>query len=251
MNGAAGGTSREAGASGAGAFDGERRLIVLRHAKSAWPEGVPDHERPLAGRGRRDAPAAGRRLYEAGYTPDLVVCSTARRTRETWDLAAAELLVRGAAAVPSEPVEALREAGVPEAVCSEVGRPAAAGPEVVFEPRVYEASAPALLGAVRDAVGPGAGAGVLVARGGGGGGGGGRSRGRCRTVLLVGHQPGVQELVLSLAGSGDEEALARVRTKFPTSAFAVLALPGAWDGLVPGAAVLADFVVPRGPVPGR
>ncbi|WP_443080564.1 SixA phosphatase family protein [Streptomyces sp. PTD5-9] len=251
--------SGEAGASGAGAFEGERRLIVLRHAKSAWPEGVPDHERPLAGRGRRDAPAAGRRLYEAGYTPDLVVCSTARRTRETWDLAAAELLVRGAAAVPSEPVGALREAGVPEAVCPEVGRPAAAGPEVVFEPRVYEASAPALLGAVRDAVGPGAGAGALVARGGGGGGGEGRgggggegrSRGRCRTVLLVGHQPGVQELVLSLAGGGDEEALARVRTKFPTSAFAVLALPGAWDGLVPGAAVLADFVVPRGPVPGR
>ena len=42
-----------------------RRLIVVRHAKSAWPVGVPDHERPLAPRGRRDAPAVGRALAEA------------------------------------------------------------------------------------------------------------------------------------------------------------------------------------------
>ncbi|MFE6593934.1 hypothetical protein [Streptomyces sp. NPDC057781] len=37
-----------------------RRLVVLRHAKPARPAGVADHDRPLAGRGRRDAPAAGR-----------------------------------------------------------------------------------------------------------------------------------------------------------------------------------------------
>jgi phosphohistidine phosphatase len=64
-----------------------RRLILLRHAKSAWPEGVPDHDRPLAPRGRRDAPAAGRWLHRFGYVPDRVVCSTARRARETWQLA--------------------------------------------------------------------------------------------------------------------------------------------------------------------
>jgi phosphohistidine phosphatase len=64
-----------------------RRLILLRHAKSAWPEDVPDHERPLAPRGRRDAPAAGRWLRKAGFVPDLVLCSTARRARETWQLA--------------------------------------------------------------------------------------------------------------------------------------------------------------------
>src|SRR5260370_5107427 len=63
-----------------------RRLILLRHAKSAWPD-VPDHERPLAGRGRRAAPAAGRWLREAGYVPDRVLSSTARRARETWELA--------------------------------------------------------------------------------------------------------------------------------------------------------------------
>ena len=67
-----------------------RRLVVLRHAKSAWPETCPT-ERPLAPRGCRDAPAAGRWLREADCVPDLVVCSTARRTRQTWELAAAEL----------------------------------------------------------------------------------------------------------------------------------------------------------------
>lgn len=64
-----------------------RVLILLRHAKSAWPDDVPDHERPLAPRGRRDAPAAGRWLRRSGYVPDRVLCSTARRARETWSLA--------------------------------------------------------------------------------------------------------------------------------------------------------------------
>jgi phosphohistidine phosphatase len=67
-----------------------RQLILLRHAKSDWPD-VSDHERPLAKRGRRDAPAVGRWLRKAGITPDLVVCSTARRARETWELAAEQL----------------------------------------------------------------------------------------------------------------------------------------------------------------
>lgn len=69
----------------------ERRLIVLRHAKSAWPEGVPDHDRPLAPRGRRDAPAAGRWLRKSSFVPDRVLCSTARRARETWQLAEEKL----------------------------------------------------------------------------------------------------------------------------------------------------------------
>ncbi|WP_399494409.1 hypothetical protein [Streptomyces sp. P9(2023)] len=45
-----------------------RRLVVLRHAKSAWPEGVPDYDRPLGPRGLRDAPAAGRRLVDGRRT---------------------------------------------------------------------------------------------------------------------------------------------------------------------------------------
>lgn len=68
-----------------------RTLAVLRHAKSDWPAGVPDHLRSLAKRGRRDAPAVGRWLRGQGLTPDLVICSPSQRTRETWDLVHAEL----------------------------------------------------------------------------------------------------------------------------------------------------------------
>jgi phosphohistidine phosphatase len=68
-----------------------RRLILLRHAKSAWPDGVPDHDRPLAPRGRRDAPAVGRWLRKSDYVPDRVLCSTAKRARETWQLAEEKL----------------------------------------------------------------------------------------------------------------------------------------------------------------
>jgi phosphohistidine phosphatase len=71
--------------------DGSRRLVILRHAKSAWPDGVPDAERPLSARGRRDAPAAGRWLRERGEPVDAVVCSPAVRTRQTWNLVAAVL----------------------------------------------------------------------------------------------------------------------------------------------------------------
>src|ERR1700735_5163878 len=68
-----------------------RRLILLRHAKSAWPDDVPDHDRPLAPRGRRDAPVAGRWLRQSDHVPDRVLCSTARRARETWQLAEEKL----------------------------------------------------------------------------------------------------------------------------------------------------------------
>jgi phosphohistidine phosphatase len=61
-----------------------KRLYLLRHAKSSWkqPE-LADHERPLTGRGRRAANAIARHLREHDVTPELVLCSTARRARET------------------------------------------------------------------------------------------------------------------------------------------------------------------------
>ena len=80
--------------------DTTRRLILLRHAKSDWPD-VPDRDRPLAKRGRRDAPRIGRWLHEHGYQPDVVVVSAATRTRQTWDLVAPEL--GGLPAVRFEP----------------------------------------------------------------------------------------------------------------------------------------------------
>jgi phosphohistidine phosphatase len=64
-----------------------RRLILIRHAKSDWgSETLTDHERPLAPRGRRAAAWIGDTLRAAGWVPDAVLSSTARRTRETLEL---------------------------------------------------------------------------------------------------------------------------------------------------------------------
>jgi phosphohistidine phosphatase len=165
-----------------------RRLVVLRHAKSDWPD-TPDHERPLAARGRRDAPAVGRWLRAEHCVPDRVVCSTAVRARETWELAAAELN-------------------------------APAG--VVYDERVYHASEPQLLLLVHELPDDDA------------------------TALLVGHNPGLAGLVLTLAGTAEGDALDRARLKFPTAAVAVLAFTGPWHTLATGAARLTHFAAPRG-----
>jgi phosphohistidine phosphatase len=61
-----------------------RRLVVVRHAKSAWPDGVPDLRRPLGPRGVRDAPVMGARIHERLGRPDLVLLSPAARAQETW-----------------------------------------------------------------------------------------------------------------------------------------------------------------------
>ncbi|HEV2257438.1 MAG TPA: histidine phosphatase family protein [Streptosporangiaceae bacterium] len=98
------------------ASNATRRLILLRHAKSAWPD-LPDRDRPLAKRGRRDAPRIGRWLHEHGYQPDVVVVSAATRTRQTWDLVAPQL---------------------------------GGSPAVRFEPRAYAASALTLLYLARE-----------------------------------------------------------------------------------------------------
>jgi phosphohistidine phosphatase len=167
-----------------------RRLVVLRHAKSAWPDGVPDHERPLAPRGRRDAPAAGRALVEADCLPDLALCSTAVRARQTWELASAQW-------------------GTP--------------PPVRSDPRLYAADVTELMGAVHE-VSP-----------------------EVETLLLIGHNPGLEDLVLELAGDSLDDALDEVRTKFPTSAIAVLAWHGtSWQALAPGTALLTGLIVARG-----
>ncbi|KUN04129.1 phosphohistidine phosphatase [Streptomyces yokosukanensis] len=83
-----------------------RRIVLLRHAKADWGQEA-DHERPLAERGRQEAPVAGRRLADTGIALDLALCSTAVRTRETWKLAVQEFPQR---------------------------------PRTVYEERVYEAS---------------------------------------------------------------------------------------------------------------
>jgi phosphohistidine phosphatase len=76
-------------------MDSGHTLVVLRHAKAAGEPGVNDVQRPLTGHGRRDAAAAGRWLLAEGIRPDLVLCSSSRRTRETWEQVSAAM---GAAA---------------------------------------------------------------------------------------------------------------------------------------------------------
>src|SRR6478752_3246036 len=61
----------------------DRTLLLLRHAKSGYPDGVPDHERPLAPRGVREAGLAGDWIRANAPGVDAVLCSTATRTRET------------------------------------------------------------------------------------------------------------------------------------------------------------------------
>lgn len=65
--------------------DDQRTLILLRHAKSAYPDEVTDHDRPLAPRGEREAALAGEWLRAGDIEPPVqaVLCSTATRTRQT------------------------------------------------------------------------------------------------------------------------------------------------------------------------
>jgi phosphohistidine phosphatase len=65
-------------------MEGTGRLIVMRHAKAGELPGGPDFERALKPRGRTDCSAAGEWLRAGGYLPDAVICSAARRTRQTW-----------------------------------------------------------------------------------------------------------------------------------------------------------------------
>ena len=63
-----------------------KNLILMRHAKSSWKDvSLPDHERPLNKRGKRDAPRMGKHLQDQGILLDAILCSTAVRARETAD----------------------------------------------------------------------------------------------------------------------------------------------------------------------
>ncbi len=103
-----------------------RRLRLLRHAKSDWPDGLSDLERPLAPRGRTAAPVMGRYLQDELLFPDLVLVSPALRTRETWALVEPAL-----AGPPSGDERAVRT--IPMRI----------------EPRIYEAPLSRLLAVVQ------------------------------------------------------------------------------------------------------
>jgi phosphohistidine phosphatase len=115
--------------------------------------------------------------------PDLVLCSPARRTRETL-----------------------------ERIAPALGRPV-----TEVEPGLYAASAPSLLERLRRLPEP------------------------VGSVMLVGHNPGLHELAILLAGKTGAE----LEDRFPTGALATLTHGRAWNDLGRGTATLQDFVVPR------
>src|SRR5947209_14390420 len=147
------------------AMPGSKQLFVLRHAKSSWEEpGLADHERPLAPRGRRAVEAIAAHVNATGITPELVLCSSARRTRETLE-------------------------GV------------AVGGEHVIEPALYGASAEEVLDRLHQVPD------------------------EVRSVMLVGHNPTLQTLVVRLldddAATYDPQ-LAEVRPKCSPGPLATL-----------------------------
>lgn len=168
------------------------RLIVLRHAKSSWKdEFLDDFDRPLSGRGVRDGTRFGARLGERLPVPDRVLCSTARRTRDTL-----AFLVPGL-------VDPRR---------------------VVFEDELYLAPAEALLERVRQH----AGAGEPV-----------------DTLLLIGHNPGLTELVNLLVDRETDRL-----ENLPTFGVVVLEAPGGLATLAPGEARRALLLTPKADAPG-
>lgn len=168
---------------------GTRTLLLVRHAKSSWDSDGDDHDRELSGRGRRDAKALGELLVSRSLRPDLVLCSTATRTQQTWQRA------------------------------TEGGATAA---ELRLERGIYHAWVPQLVGLVRavpDTV---------------------------DTLLMLGHAPGIPDLVEHLAArEHGSPRWARLDAKFPTCAFATLAVTGSWSTVGKGRSQLTAYDIPR------
>jgi len=160
---------------------GAKRLFLLRHAKSSWDDpALDDHDRPLSARGRRAASLIGAYLDRQQVDIALVLCSSARRTRETLALISA-----------------------PGEIC--------------IERELYGVSADQLLARLR------------------------RVPDDVAAVMLIGHNPAIHDLAVSLAASPGDLAA----RKFPTGALATLTFGGPWHALEPGQADLAGFVTPR------
>jgi phosphohistidine phosphatase len=163
-----------------------RLLYLLRHAKSDWDDpALADIDRPLAPRGRKAARAMGRHLKSSGIKPELILCSPARRARQTLEL--------------------IRDAG-------------AVMPDADLAPWLYAASAHKLLTKLEEL------------------------QPETASVMLIGHNPGLEDLAITLAGTGAD--LDRLRAKYPAGALAALSVPE-WRRLDPGSAELVSFVVPR------
>ncbi len=166
-----------------------KTLFVLRHAKSSWDRpDLPDFERPLAPRGRRAARAMADYMARESLRPDLVLCSSARRARETM-----------------EHLQAAWDFEVP----------------VLMEREIYDFEARELERRLT------------------------RLDPDLDAVMVIGHNPTLQDLVLRLAGMGPAEVLSGVHAKFPTAALAVLTFEAPGNRFEAGTGNLSRFVRPR------
>lgn len=168
------------------------QLLLLRHAKSAQDDPtLPDHARPLNARGRDAAAAMRAAMRSLGLAPDVVLVSSALRTRQT--LAALE--------------------------------PWDDTPLVEPMDQLYLAPPERMLAVLRQ-----------VAE-------------TARSVLLIGHNPGLHELAIQLAGEqailGDDPASRVLAEGFPTGTLAEFAVPRAWHDLDTGRARLLRMLRPQ------
>jgi phosphohistidine phosphatase len=164
-------------------------LYLFRHAKSAWDDpSLADFDRPLAPRGERAAPAMAAYMKAQGLGPDLVLCSAACRTRDTWALMAGTL----------------------------------DQPRTTYLDEIYEAEPPALAAAIR------------------------RAPADARRLMLIGHNPGLEDLAHGLIASGDRDARKALAEKFPTAALAVIDFDiETWRDLAPATGRLTLFMIPK------
>lgn len=171
----------------------EKRLFLLRHAKSSWDDPqLADHDRPLAPRGRRAAKAIAKHLRREDVVPEVVLCSSARRARETLEL-----------------------------ILPALGK----DPSILIESELYGTPANELLERLR------------------------RLPEATGSAMLIGHNPAIQELALSLVAQGSERAA--IEGKYPTAGLAALSFEGSWSELDLGAADLVSFVTPKTLDPSR
>jgi phosphohistidine phosphatase len=165
-----------------------RRLILFRHAKAVPANALQDHDRPLAPDGVHAAPIMGQWLERQGFSPDMALVSSAKRTQETWALVRASF---------GDKVEVRAEAAL------------------------YEAAVSTILDLVRetpDAV---------------------------NTLLLIGHNPGLEGLAELLAGFAEAGARKRMAAGFSPGSVAVLnCTVSSWADLQPGGSELAFAVSP-------
>lgn len=194
--------------------------MLLRHAKSSWADAtLDDHARQLAKRGTKAALAMGHYMADEGLIPEVVLCSDAIRTRATLTLILKAWQSHGKRAVAA--VSAASSTSATKAASAALPLPRA-----IITNALYLAAPEAILDVIADQAGSAA------------------------RVLVIGHNPGLHALALSLPSNGRRADLASLAMKFPTAALAEITFERAdWSDLRPASGHLRRFIVPRALTP--